>query len=233
MASRTRGTVHTFGQDLGAGTRLADITVDDLGRASFELLTSTEQVRVDLRLLGAHQAMNAAAVAAAAEAVGVGLEAVAGSLGRLTALSKWRMELHERADGLVVINDAYNANPDSMAAALTTLAGIGASSHRQTVAVLGEMRELGPASEAEHEAIGLLAADLGIDHLYVVGSGARAIGAGYPGAIFVASVAEVIDAVRKTVVGTDVVLIKASRAAGLERVAEALGEIERAKETGQ
>ena len=222
MAPRTRGRVRTFGRSPGAGLRLESVEVDDLGRASFDLHQGSQRVRVRLRLLGEHQAINAAAAATVGLALGLSLDAIGASLGRIEALSPWRMELRERADGLVVVNDAYNANPDSMRAALETLAGIGRRTGRRTVAVLGEMRELGDTTEAEHRAVGRLAEDLGIDRLIVVGEGARPITETSRAASFYASVAEARDGVRNNVDGADVVLVKASRAAGLERLAAAL-----------
>ena len=222
MAPRTRGRVRTFGRSPGAGLRLESVEVDDLGRASFDLHQGGQRVRVRLRLLGEHQAINAAAAATVGLALGLSLDAIGASLGRIEALSPWRMELRERADGLVVVNDAYNANPDSMRAALETLAGIGRRTGRRTVAVLGEMRELGDTTEAEHRAVGRLAEDLGIDRLIVVGEGARPITETSRAASFYASVAEARDGVRNNVDGADVVLVKASRAAGLERLAAAL-----------
>jgi UDP-N-acetylmuramoyl-tripeptide--D-alanyl-D-alanine ligase len=232
MAPRTRGQLRTFGKDSGALVRLSEVELDDLGRPSFDLATGNERVRVRLRLLGEHQALNAAAAAAAATAAGLRLEAVAGSLGRIAALSRWRMELHERADGLVVINDAYNANPDSMAAGLRTLAEIGNRTGRPTAAVLGEMRELGTASAAEHRAIGELAGVLGIGRLFVVGEGARPLTEADDTAIYYGSVTDAVDGVRNNVDGAHVVLVKASRAAGLERIAEALLETDDVKEAG-
>jgi UDP-N-acetylmuramoyl-tripeptide--D-alanyl-D-alanine ligase len=222
MAPRTRGHVSTFGRGPGATVRLESLEVDDLGRASFDLCEGDVRVRVRLRLLGEHQALNAAAVAAVAVALGISLEAVGSSLERIEALSPWRMELHERADGLVVVNDAYNANPDSVRAALETLAGIGRRTGRRTVAVLGEMRELGEASAEEHRTVGRLTADLGIDKVVVVGEGARPIADAARAASFYASLAEAADAVRDNVRGAEVVLVKASRAARLERLAAAL-----------
>ncbi|HET6152481.1 MAG TPA: UDP-N-acetylmuramoyl-tripeptide--D-alanyl-D-alanine ligase [Marmoricola sp.] len=226
MVPRTRGQIRTFGRTPGAFLQLSSVDVDDLGRPSFDLHTATERVRVRLRLLGEHQALNAAAAATAARAAGVALDRIGSGLEQITALSKWRMELHERADGLVVINDAYNANPDSMAAGLRALAGIGRRTGRPTLAVLGEMRELGETSAAEHAAIADLSVELGIDRVVVVGAGARAI---YERrcesddtATFYDAVHDAVDGVRNNVDGTQVVLVKASRAAGLERVAEAL-----------
>lgn len=222
MAPRTRGRILTYGSASGADVRLESVELDDLGRPSFELQRGSERVKVALKLLGEHQAVNAAAVAATALALDLRLEDVGASLDALERLSPWRMELQERADGLVVVNDAYNANPDSMRAALATLAEIGRRSGRRTVAVLGEMRELGDTSEEEHRALGTLANELAIDHVVVVGVAARAIVETARAASFYASVAEAAAAVRDNVGSTDVVLVKASRAVGLEEVAAAL-----------
>jgi UDP-N-acetylmuramoyl-tripeptide--D-alanyl-D-alanine ligase len=134
------------------------------------------------------------------------------------------MELHERSDGLVVVNDAYNANPDSMRAALETLAQLGARTGRRTVAVLGEMRELGEQSEVEHAAIGRALDELRISASLVIGPEARAIQGDTTH--YVDSVAEAVAWLRHNVVRDDLVLVKASRGARLERVAEALLEDE-------
>jgi UDP-N-acetylmuramoyl-tripeptide--D-alanyl-D-alanine ligase len=220
MAPRTRGRVRTFGRAAGAGVRLASLELDGLGRPSFELHQGGHRVGVRLGLLGEHQAMNAAAAATVGLALGLPLDAIATSLDRIETLSPWRMELRERADGLVVVNDAYNANPDSMRAELETLAGIGRRTGRRTVAVLGAMLELGEESEAEHARVGDLVRDLGVELLVKVGWEARKYGG--VESLQAESVEEAIELVRNNVVGTDVVLVKASRAASLERVAEAL-----------
>jgi UDP-N-acetylmuramoyl-tripeptide--D-alanyl-D-alanine ligase len=177
-------------------------------------------VEVHVPQIGPHHAMNAAAAAAAALASGLDLATIADRLSTAGAGSPMRMERHVRADGLVVINDAYNANPESMAAALRAVAGIG---HGRAVAVLGEMLELGDGSEQAHREVGRLAAELGFTRVVVVGDGARAI-AGGAGAI-----AELVDDV-DVAIGTlpaslhadEVVLVKASRGVRLERVAHAL-----------
>lgn len=222
MAPRTRGRVRTFGRGPGADLRLESVEVDDLDRPSFDLHRATERVHVRLRLLGEHQALNATAVAAVGRALGLPLAQVADSLGRIETLSPWRMELHERADGLVVVNDAYNANPDSVRAALETLARIGRRTGRRTVAVLGEMRELGESAAEEHRTLGRLAGELGVDVVAAVGEGARPITETARAASFYPSVAEATAGVRDNVRGDDVVLVKASRAAGLEALAAAL-----------
>jgi UDP-N-acetylmuramoyl-tripeptide--D-alanyl-D-alanine ligase len=140
------------------------------------------------------------------------------------------MELHERGDGLVVVNDAYNANPDSMRAALETLAAMGARSGRRTVAVLGEMRELGADGPAEHAAVGRTAARLGIDVVVTVGEEARAVDDGVRTAgedtptrpQWTGSAEEALTWLRHNVSGSDLLLVKASRGARLERVADGL-----------
>jgi UDP-N-acetylmuramoyl-tripeptide--D-alanyl-D-alanine ligase len=139
------------------------------------------------------------------------------------------MALHERADGLVVVNDAYNANPASMAAALDALAAIGRRGGRRTVAVLGEMLELGESSVADHGQVGEHAAGLGVDVVVTVGEAAEAIGegarrtSGWPGVwVSTAGREQASDWLRHNVVARDVVLVKASRGAALEHVADAL-----------
>ncbi len=216
-----------FGHAASADVRLDAVVLDDVGRPGFDLVADGAREHVQLQLLGAHQATNAAAAAAVALAAGLALPDVAASLREVERLSRWRMELTERADGLVVVNDAYNANPDSMRSAVETLAGIGERSGRRTVAVLGEMRELGPDSEAEHRAVGDLAARLGVGTVVVVGDGAAGIAdalvaAGHPATHHVRGVAEASAWLRENVVGPDVVLVKASRSGRLEQVARTL-----------
>jgi UDP-N-acetylmuramoyl-tripeptide--D-alanyl-D-alanine ligase len=177
-------------------------------------------VEVHVPQIGAHHAPNAAAAATTALAVGLDLPTVAERLDRAGARSPMRMERHVRADGLVVIDDAYNANPESMAAALRALAVFGGS---RTVAVLGEMLELGDGGPDAHLEVGRLAAELGIDRVLAVGAGAAGIaqGAGDRGT----GVADVDEALRELsawLTPADVVLVKASRSVRLERVTEAL-----------
>jgi UDP-N-acetylmuramoyl-tripeptide--D-alanyl-D-alanine ligase len=231
MASRTGASVQTFGEGPGATLRVLDLELDELGRPGFDLVAGDERAHVQMSVLGEHQAANAAAAAAVARALGLPLPQVAEALSAASAASKWRMELHERADGVTVINDAYNANPDSMRAALKALAAVGRGRGEQTrtVAVLGQMAELGDSSHAEHDAVGRLAVRLDINQLVVVGEPARPIhlGASLEGSwadesVFVADNAEATGWLREHVRPGDVVLVKASRAAELEKVAEAL-----------
>ena len=126
------------------------VELDDLGRPSFELGYAGEWCPVRLTQSGAHQVLNAAAAAAMALAAGLSLRPVADALTAAQPLSRWRMEIHERSDGLVVVNDAYNANPASMTAAIDALVAIGGRRGRRTVAVLGEMKELGAGALEDH-----------------------------------------------------------------------------------
>jgi UDP-N-acetylmuramoyl-tripeptide--D-alanyl-D-alanine ligase len=227
MAGRTNARVLTF----GAGGDLAarGVEVDDLDRPSFEVGSAGEWHPVTLRHSGAHQVENALAAAAMAIAVGVPLERVAGALSAAASSSPMRMELHERADGLVVINDSYNANPASTTSALRALSVIGNRRGRRTVAVLGEMRELGDSAHAGHAEVGAAAAALGIDVVVVVGEPATGIADGLRGAtdwtgeaIVTAGRDEAVAWVRENVAAGDVVLVKASNGVALWVIADQL-----------
>ena len=230
MASRTQARVSTYGEAAAADVRIEGLHLDDAGRPVFALVTSEGSADVRLQLLGEHQASNAAAAATVALALGLGLDQVAAALSSAVNASRWRMEIVERSDGVLVVNDAYNANPDSMRAALKTLATLGRGrADARTIAVLGEMRELGESSLDEHDAVGRLAVRLDVAQLLVVGEGARAIhlGACLEGSwaeesVFVPDVDTATAWLHEHVRPGDVVLVKASRAAALERVAAAL-----------
>jgi len=211
MAPRTTARVLTFGAR--ADVRAEDLTLD-AGRARFRLVTPAGSAPVALRLVGAHHVGNALAAAAVAGEMGGAPETVAAALSAAAPASRWRMEVTDRADGVTVVNDAYNANPDSMAAALRALAAVGGG--RRTWAVLGPMRELGPESATAHEGVALLAKELGVDELVTVDS--PEYGAGRP----VADAAQATALLAAELAPGDVVLVKASRAAGLDRVAAAL-----------
>ena len=224
MSSRTRARVLTFGREQEADVRIEGLVLDRLGRPSFTLATPGQSVPVTLQLVGAHQAMNAAAATAAALAVGLTVGQVGQALAGVTTLSKWRMELHELPTGVVVLNDAYNANPDSMRAALDALAAIGADAQvTRTIAVLGEMKELGPDSEASHEEVGRYAAEVGIDRVLVVGAAAAVIAEGAGArAVRIEDNEAAIEWLRGELTSGDAVLVKASHGARLYDVAEAL-----------
>jgi UDP-N-acetylmuramoyl-tripeptide--D-alanyl-D-alanine ligase len=230
MAVRTTARVTRFGSHGEADVRFEDVRLDDLGRPTFELVAGDERRTVRLGLLGEHHAANATAVAAVALALDVPLDDVVASLSSATATSPARMQLAVRADGVTVINDAYNANPDSSRAALKSLAAIGRGRpDARTVAVLGEMLELGASSREEHDAIGRLAVRLDIHQLLVVGEGARPIhlGACLEGSwggesVFVPDPDAALAWLRENLVAGDVVLFKSSKAAQVRRLAEAV-----------
>jgi UDP-N-acetylmuramoyl-tripeptide--D-alanyl-D-alanine ligase len=233
MAGRATARVVTFGESPVADVRAENVDLDEQGRAGFLLRAAGRSVPVRLQLVGGHQVSNALAAAAVALECGRSLEQIGHDLSGAKARSRWRMEVTEGAGGRTVINDAYNANPESMRAALKTLAVLGRPApgrpRRRTVAVLGPMYELGPTSVDEHDAIGRLAVRLDIGKLVVVGADAAAIhtGAHLEGSwgeesVLVDDVAQALEVLRDELLDGDVVLIKASRAAGLERVAEAL-----------
>jgi UDP-N-acetylmuramoyl-tripeptide--D-alanyl-D-alanine ligase len=226
MASRTGAGTLRFGAAAGADVRATGIRLDDEARPRFLLHLPDGSAEVALALHGTHHVDNALAAAAAAHALGLAPDEVAGALGTARPASRWRMEVTRRADGLVVVNDAYNANPESVRAALAALAAMRRG--RRTWAVLGEMRELGAGSAVEHEDVGRAAARLGIARVVAVGeaarpllTGARAGGDDERGT-WVPDVDAAIALLAREAAPGDVVLVKASRAIGLERVAAAL-----------
>ncbi|WP_329319164.1 UDP-N-acetylmuramoyl-tripeptide--D-alanyl-D-alanine ligase [Streptomyces sp. NBC_01262] len=228
MASRTKARVVLFGEAEDADVQARDVRLNKRGQAVFTLVTPTGCSEVTLRLYGEHHVSNALAAAAVARELGMPVAEIATALSEAGTLSRWRMEVTERPDGVTVVNDAYNANPDSMRAALRALAAMGRG-HR-TWAVLGEMAELGGESLAEHDAVGRLAVRLNVSKLVAVGGPAAAwlqMGAYNEGSwgeesVHVSDAEAAIDLLRSELRPGDVVLVKASRSAGLERVAAAL-----------
>src|SRR5512135_179830 len=235
MAGRTRARVVTFScapePARGATVRAADIRLDELGRPGFTLLTPEGSAPVTLRLHGAHNVPNALAAAALARELGLDLDGIADGLRAATARSRWRMEVRQREDGVTVINDAYNANPESVRAALDALAHLTHGGGRG-FAVLGHMAELGATSRASHEDIGEYAARLpgsGLAGLIAVGEeaaplldGARRVPSWTGEALAVPDGATALEELANRLKPSDVVLVKASRAAHLEGVAAAL-----------
>jgi UDP-N-acetylmuramoyl-tripeptide--D-alanyl-D-alanine ligase len=216
-------------QPLEDGVWASGLAGDAYGRYSFELHKGRDdqsESQVQLQLTGRHQVANAVAAAAAAVAVGLELDQVATALAAAGPRSRWRMELHDRSDGVTVINDAYNANPESMRAALTTLAELGRAG-RHTWAVLGDMLELGETAAEEHAGIGRFAAQSGVEHLVAIGEYATqitsaAVAAGLPStrAVSVADKAAAVAVVTSDLGPGDVVLVKASRGLALDTVAD-------------
>ncbi|MFJ1702285.1 UDP-N-acetylmuramoyl-tripeptide--D-alanyl-D-alanine ligase [Kitasatospora sp. NPDC088346] len=232
MAERTKARVVLFGESRDAEIRAEGVRLDDTGRPSFTLVTPAGSAAVKLRLYGEHHVSNALAAAAVAVELEMPVDDAAEALSEAGALSRWRMEVVDRADGVTVVNDAYNANPDSMRAALralATMAGRGPE-RRRTWAVLGEMRELGEESLDEHDAIGRLAVRLDVTKLVAVGGreaacmelGARNEGSWGEESVLVSDADAAVELLRSQLQPGDVVLVKASRSVGLEKVAEAL-----------
>jgi UDP-N-acetylmuramoyl-tripeptide--D-alanyl-D-alanine ligase len=227
MAERTAARVVTFGVHDRATVRAAGVTLDGQGRAGFTLVTPQGSAPVRLRLVGAHNVVNALAAVALAGELGMGIADVADALSAATNRSKWRMEVTASPDGVTVINDAYNANPEAMAAALETLATVARG--RRAFAVLGHMNELGAESPQWHEQVGGLAAQAGVAGLIVVGeeaasmlTGAKAERSWHGELIGVPDAGSAVAVLGNLLAPGDVVLVKASRAAGLEHVALAL-----------
>ena len=257
MAAQTSARVVTVGRSAGADVRAEHVELDELARPRFTLSVAAagesvaaagesvaapgesvaapgESVEVQLAVHGEHQVGNALSAAAVALECGAGLQQVADALAAAAPASRRRMEVHTRPDGVTVVNDAYNANPDSMRAGLQALATIARATvdvRRRSWAVLGEMGELGEESITEHDRIGRLAVRLDISRLIVVGTG-RPMSAMHQGAVMEGSwgseSVRVPDAeaalalLRAELAPGDVVLVKASNAAGLGALAEAL-----------
>jgi UDP-N-acetylmuramoyl-tripeptide--D-alanyl-D-alanine ligase len=230
MAERTNAPVLTFGEQPSAHVRAVDVRVDDEGRASFTLVADGVEAPVTLQFVGEHYVSNALASAAACLSVEMTVPEIAAGLSAAKPLSGGRMSVEHRADGVIVIDDAYNANPESMRAGLKALATLARSRPEgRSWAVLGPMAELGGRADEEHDALGRLAVRLRVDRLIAVGAGARLIhagasheGSGGQESQTVADADEAIAVLRAELRPGDVVLVKASNAVGLRRVARAL-----------
>lgn len=232
MSAQAPGPVVLFGAAPDAQVQARDVRLDRAGRARFTLVRTTDGQReerdVELRLVGEHHVHNALAAATAALTVGLTLDEVVTGLAAAQALSPHRMHVVDRPDGVTVVDDSYNANPDSMRAALKALAVI-AGRDRRSVAVLGEMLELGEEHRTAHDAIGRLLVRLNIGLAVVVGEGARAIrdGAEHEGSWGDEVVlADDVDAAAAFLADElrpgDVVLVKSSFGAGLWRLGDRL-----------
>lgn len=216
--------VVTFGETPEADIRGEQASLAQ-GRPRFHLVRRGESFEVRLKYYGRHQVANALAAAAIAAELGIELPDIAEALSGAAPKSRWRMEVRQRSgDGVTVINDAYNANPESMAAAIELLAEWSAGDGRPSWAVLGQMRELGASSDQAHRLIGRLVAQRGIEHLLVVGSGAGEILNGaremaIADAKIVADSESALRYLRDRVEPEALILVKASRAEGLENLA--------------
>ncbi len=243
MADKTAARVLWFGLDPRADVRATDVVSTARG-TSFTLVlpaqpagaespvpNETVERPVSFRVLGEHHVMNALAAAASAYLLGVGIDDIVSALESVQRAERWRMEVMGGARGVTVINDAYNASPDSMAAALKTLAQIAGPGER-TVAVLGEMSELGEFSGEEHDRIGLLAVRLNIGQLVVVGPAARRMhistineGSWDGESLYFDTPDEAFDHLASALKPGDTVLVKSSNSAGLRFLGDRLGEL--------
>ncbi|MFF5717153.1 UDP-N-acetylmuramoyl-tripeptide--D-alanyl-D-alanine ligase [Streptomyces buecherae] len=236
MSARTKAEVLLFGEAADAHVRAENVRLTDLGQPSFTLHTPTGCGDVTMRLYGEHHVSNALAAAAVAHALGMSAPEIAEALSEAGQLSRWRMEVTERADGVTIVNDAYNANPESMRAALRALVAMGTAHRAQggrTWAVLGQMAELGEESLAEHDAVGRLAVRLNVSKLVAVGGqeaawidmGAKNEGSWGEESVHVSDARAAVELLRRELRPGDIALVKASRSVGLEQVAaELLGE---------
>lgn len=226
MAALTVARVLWFGRGEDADVRASAVRVGNTGTSFLLHLPREAPLPVRFRVLGEHHVSNALAAAAAASVLGVAPTAIVSGLESVTRAERWRMELMG-GNGVTVINDAYNASPDSMAAALKTLAGF---SDTRTVAVLGEMSELGEFADEEHDRIGRLAVRLNIAQLVVVGAGARRIqlAAAHEGswdgeAVYFDSPDAAYDYLEGFCRAGDTILVKSSNSANLRFLGDRLG----------
>jgi UDP-N-acetylmuramoyl-tripeptide--D-alanyl-D-alanine ligase len=247
MAARTAARVVTFGVDPTGSIaqltslervnhvidqpapdyRAVDVRLDELGRARFTLVTPGGSAPVALRVFGAHQVPNSLAAAALASELGLDVRDIADALSSAVARSRWRMEVSTRPDGVVIINDAYNANPESVRAALDSLAHLAGGG--RAFAMLGYMAELGASSGSEHFSVGEYAAMKGVSGLVAVGEeaapvldGARSVSSWHGETAAVPDGSAAVELLRDQLKPGDVVLVKASRAAALESAAAEL-----------
>ncbi|MGV0791026.1 UDP-N-acetylmuramoyl-tripeptide--D-alanyl-D-alanine ligase [Mycolicibacterium sp. XJ1819] len=234
MADRTAARVVSVSREPGADLWAGDVTLDGLARPRFTLHAGDRQVEVGLAVHGDHQVSNALCAAAVALECGATLDQVADALAGAGPVSRHRMQVVTRDDGVTVINDAYNANPDSMRAGLKALAWMAQDAGPdggRSWAVLGEMAELGDDAISEHDNIGRLAVRLDVSRLVVVGTG-RAMSAMHHGAVMegswgaeatmVADADAALELLRAELRAGDVVLVKGSNAVGLGALADAL-----------
>ena len=234
MAAATRARIAWYGTSAGPAddptTVWADGMESTLGGTVATIHSGEHRWPLRLRILGEHHVMNALAALTVADALGLDLGAAVDALGSLERAERWRMELLEPGGGITVINDAYNASPDSMAAAIRSLAHMTRQAQRRSIAVLGEMGELGPLSAEEHDRIGRLAVRVRIDRLVVVGVGAKAIhdaaeleSSFGQDTAWVETAEEAESLLRSSLERGDVVLVKSSLSAGLKDLGDRIG----------
>ena len=222
---KTNARVVSFGL-VGADVCAKNISLNANAQAQFDLEYKGKVSKVELKLVGAHQVSNSLAAAAVFLDKGIEIDQVTKVLSNSIAKSKWRMQVEVSSKNITVINDSYNSNPESMKSALKTLKHIGED--KNTFVIMGEMLELGEKSKEYHEDIAKLIHQLGIKNCLIVGQGARPVfnylqNQGFNGnVIFTENLDETLLNAKKMINPNDVVLVKASRSIGLERVANAI-----------
>lgn len=231
MAGQTPASVVTFGLGAGADVRADDVDTTTAG-TGFTAHVGGRALPARLRILGEHHVMNALAALTVAVELGIDAETALEAMAALPRAERWRMELLTTGSGVVVINDAYNASPDSTAAALKTLAQLARVEGARSFAVLGEMAELGDSAREEHDSIGRLVVRLNISQLIAVGHGARHIhtAAGLEGSwdgesLLVETADEAYDLLNDRLRAGDIVLVKSSKSAGLRFLGDRLAGI--------
>ncbi len=225
MKNDTKAKVITYGFGAGADVRAENLASESTGTYTFELAYVGQKYKVNLPLLGEHNVLNALAAFAVGVICGMTPDEICLALSKVQLKSPWRMERQLLDSGITIINDAYNANPESMAAALRTLSGLATPGH--SWAILGEMAELGEHRVEQHDAIGRLAVRLDIAHLVVIGDAAKTmyLGALQEGsfngeAVWFPDFDSAYDYIVTGAKAPDVLLFKASRVGRFEQLAQ-------------
>jgi UDP-N-acetylmuramoyl-tripeptide--D-alanyl-D-alanine ligase len=220
MATQTPATVMYFGERTSCDVRATDVDIRE-GRAHFDLVSKAGREPVALRLIGRHQVPNALAAAAIATALQIPIDKIASGLSTAEVASKWRMEISD-IGSILLINDSYNANPESMRAALETLRYFAQERGGRAWAFIGKMHELGENSQRDHQNITAFAAQMGIDHVVAVNT--PEYGNTSDAQLLVQHVSSFDEAlaISKEITPGDVILVKGSRAEGLEKLSDAL-----------
>jgi UDP-N-acetylmuramoyl-tripeptide--D-alanyl-D-alanine ligase len=239
MRELTKATVFTYGFASTADVRAENLNLSAYGNYNFDLVYRGERIPASIPMLGEHNVLNALAASAVGIAVGMEVADIARALATIKQMSKWRMEVHQIPGNVTIINDAYNANPESMTAALQTLTAIPATG--KTFSILGKMHELGKDSDAIHFQVAKLASDLGVTHVLAVGDQAQAYGlpALAPNSkdtdsktqksVWLPDFDSACDYIVKEVNSGDILLFKASRAEQFEVLADRIEVVLRAK----
>lgn len=229
MQEMTQASVRSFAIESIATYRATEVGMSFAGTHFTFSSPNNQPLPVTLKIIGEHQIYNALAALAVAVELGLDLKVASEALESMELAERWRMQILQGANGLTVINDAYNASPDSMRAGLTALAELGRQTGRRTVAVLGEMAELGQYSADEHDSIGRLVVRLNIGQLVVVGAGAKLIhmGASLEGSWdgesrFFDEISTATEYLRGMLSGEEIVLVKSSKSANLRYLGDDL-----------